>query len=321
MDLKMLFLGKNDEYRIHHTWRSFRNELRKHMEVVECGRGWTGKSRDVEQFAKEHKPDLIYMERYWNWENLTRVNAPKIMYVSDPHGHIAPMTDFINQNKIDMTVHVYRNPDQRFGMHTYRERVFKDHKLRFLPHPVDIGVFKDYGFEREYDIALLGRHARKRYPVRGRAHRKLLDGLKTKTDEFKIFTRQRPKRSWNFAGERFTSGEFVAREKYAQAVANCKTFIFDSSVYRYAVGKYAECMACNTLAVADMPGDGEELHYIPDWNFVEVNRDNVIEKIRYYVENESERKKIARRGYETARKYHSNEVRVKEFLGYVKELF
>ena len=44
------------------------------------------------------------------------------------------------------------------------------------------------------------------------------------------------------------------------------------------------------------------------------------DKARYYVEHEDERKEIAKRGYDTIRKYHTHKIRAKQLLGYILEL-
>jgi len=55
-------------------------------------------------------------------------------------------------------------------------------------------------------------------------------------------------------------------------------------------------------------------------NFVEVDIDNYMEKVRYYLDNEKERRRIANNAYAMVRKYHSSDMRAKQLIGYLEEL-
>ncbi len=108
--------------------------------------------------------------------------------------------------------------------------------------------------------------------------------------------------------------KWLLGEDYAKALAESKILIFGSSVFRYPLQKYFEAMGCGTLVMADSPFHAEDLHFKPDWNFIEINADNWQEKLEYILDDDQLREKIAKRGYETAMKCHSNKVRVQEFL-------
>ncbi|MHA1267856.1 MAG: glycosyltransferase [Candidatus Helarchaeota archaeon] len=47
--------------------------------------------------------------------------------------------------------------------------------------------------------------------------------------------------------------------------------------------------------------------------------DDWFEKLLYYLENEDERAKIARNGYNTVMKYHTADVRAKQFVRWLKK--
>jgi len=111
------------------------------------------------------------------------------------------------------------------------------------------------------------------------------------------------------------------RESYVEALNKCKMLCFDGSSNRYSVTKYFECMATKTLALADTPMDAEDLHFKPDYNYVEINKDNFRDKILYYMDNEKERKRITENAYTDILKYHTLDIRVKQLLKYIEELF
>lgn len=72
--------------------------------------------------------------------------------------------------------------------------------------------------------------------------------------------------------------------------------------------------------MASMPFDREDLHFEPGFDFVEINKENFLEKIRYYLRHENERRKIARRGCETVKKYHTVTIRAKQLVDYLKNI-
>jgi len=113
--------------------------------------------------------------------------------------------------------------------------------------------------------------------------------------------------------------KWLLGEDYAKALAESKILIFGSSVFRYPLQKYFEAMGCGVLVMADKPFHAEDLHFKPDYNFIEINADNWQEKLEYILEDDQLRETIARRGYETAMKYHTNEVRVKDFINELKK--
>ncbi len=108
-------------------------------------------------------------------------------------------------------------------------------------------------------------------------------------------------------------------EDYARALAESKIFIFGSSLFRYASPKYFEAMGAGALVMADECHHAEDLHFKDGWNYVEITQDNWQEKLEYYLEDDQLRETVARRGYENAMKYHSNQARAAELINHLKE--
>jgi spore maturation protein CgeB len=77
-------------------------------------------------------------------------------------------------------------------------------------------------------------------------------------------------------------------------------------------------MGSRTLVMANEPQSSKELGFINEYNYVEINRNNWKEKLKYYLENESERERIAKNGYEAAIKHHSTDIRAKQLISYLK---
>jgi spore maturation protein CgeB len=108
-------------------------------------------------------------------------------------------------------------------------------------------------------------------------------------------------------------------KRYSEVLSGTKIFIFGSSVFKYPLSKYFEAMGSGSLVMADKPQSAEALHLKPEWNFVEINKENWKEKLDYYLTNDEEREKIAYRGYKTVMKHHTTSVRANQLISYLKE--
>lgn len=194
-------------------------------------------------------------------------------------------------------------------------------KVVFLPFSVDTNFFSHVKKKR-YDVVFLGNSRKVIYPLRAQ----IMDNLPTfcKENNYKLLTGGRPH---GFKGHGYLKKYYndpILRasckvgKDYAAAVASGKTFLFDSSMMKYPVKKYFEGMACGTCVMADAPQLADKLRFIPDYNYVEINRKNWAKKLRYYLTHNEEREKIAKNGRTTIIRHHSNEVRAKQFVKYLK---
>jgi len=113
-------------------------------------------------------------------------------------------------------------------------------------------------------------------------------------------------------------GAFVG-EMYAETLARSKVFIFGTSVFKYPLLKFPESMACKSCVMADIPLTAEELHLVPDWNFVAITQEDWKDKLKYYLSHDEEREEIAQRGYETVMKYHTTDVRARELVDWLEK--
>jgi len=57
----------------------------------------------------------------------------------------------------------------------------------------------------------------------------------------------------------------------------------------------------------------------PNVNFVDINENNFLDRIQYYLSHPSEAKTIAQRGYDLIRSRHSQDIRAKEFIGKIRK--
>jgi spore maturation protein CgeB len=263
-------------------------------------------SRIIRSVYADDNPDVIVIDHFWHlsrkWKNLNNIEVPKACMVSDPHHEPSEKIEYINRNKVDLALFIYKHSISQF-----RDRGLEC-PVGWLPWSADTSVFREYGFEREYDVAFLGA-VNRYYPLRQR----ILEIL-PRTAGIKFFTARHPG-NWNLNPEKD-----LFRENYAKVLARSKIFIFDNSIWNYPVGKFFEAMACNTLVMAPMPYDGKDLHFEPGFNFVEIDEDNFLEKIRYYLKHEDERREIARQGFETIKQYHTVTIRANQLLEYLRDI-
>ena len=112
----------------------------------------------------------------------------------------------------------------------------------------------------------------------------------------------------------------VTNNKYIYKLNNSKIFVNSGSVYKRLTMKFSEVLACGTLLITEEAEDmkdagfknGKHLVIFKDLNDLKI-------KINYYLKHEKERKAIAMRGMKFINLYHSNRVRVKQFIDKIQE--
>lgn len=313
---KILFLGIDDEKRVASGQYYLRKAMAEHVKIINYGprftrKRWTRLNLDVAKLKRRYEPDLILLQGFWNmngtpvinWKNLDKVTIPKAVFFSDPHNSPQKRTEWINKNKIDVSLQALKE-----RMPLFRSQLYEGHKMFWVPWCINLNVYRDYELNRTYDVAILGSSKPNYYPLRDKIWKTLLS-QKTRKEGIRVFHRPRPPGGYNVDIEKT-----LMRESYAMAIARCKIHVFTGSRLNYPVQKYIETMGCNTLALATIPLDASDLHFIPGHNFIEINAENFMEKIRYYLRNGDERKRIALNGYRMVRETHSCSIRAKQVI-------
>jgi len=169
--------------------------------------------------------------------------------------------------------------------------------IEWYPMSIDPQYFRPLGIPKEYDVATCGSFAASHYPIRIACHNlALANGLRYFDP---------------------TKSEPVLFEEYVKLINRTKMFFTCTSTYHYPILKFLEVFSCGTLFMVDTPIDADSMHFVPGWNYVEINAGNFIEKVTYYLAHEDEAQKIAANGRETVLKYHTHDIRAQEVVGII----
>jgi len=286
-------------------YQHMQDELVRVEDVALYGRGkGLDPETDLLKIVKREKPDILFFTEKKGYQNMDKIDTPKFMFCSDPWANIFKHTMMLNRYNFTGALMLYPSAIPFYSK-------YAKCKLHPFPYAVDPEHFKDMELEREYDVFCSGAFGEGAHPLR-----------------YRLLHEARRHPNINFC---LSEGHGMSFGEYVKALNRSKIFCFDN-VYlripegnretpriRFAIEKWVEAMACGMLAMAPAPEYAERLHFEKDVNFVDVNTDNFMEKIRYYLDNEDERRLIVRRGTETVMKYHTVEVRVKQLTDIFRE--
>lgn len=170
-------------------------------------------------------------------------------------------------------------------------------KVVYLPMSVDTTYFQNRGLNRDVDIMAswgMNRHA---YPER-QAVMDLLLSMDRRS----------------FLGQIFW-------DEYVEMLNRAKIFVNSGPIYRNIQSRFTEVLACGCMLMTDNVTDLGEQGFFDGTNLVLYDDTADLErKIIHYLSDEPERIRIAKAGYDHVRKFHSNEVRIKEITASMESL-
>lgn len=170
--------------------------------------------------------------------------------------------------------------------------------------------------DKRYDVVFLGAHRKKVYPLRHDIVHKLGDYCKENGWSCLIKGRP-PGKTLERDMEKLQKEGYIVGDLYGKTVASSKVFIFGNSIFNYPLSKYFEIMGSGTMVMANTPQASDELGFIDGENFVSINKDNWQQKLRQYLQDDSERERIAINGYNHVSKNHSVENRTNQLLNFL----
>ena len=188
----------------------------------------------------------------------------------------------------------------------------------YFPWFTDPEIYKPIS-EKEHDVVFLGAHRKKVYPLRHQIVNELPEICKERNWSYLIRDRP-PGKTLERNIEKLKHEGYIVGDLYAKTIASSKIFIFGNSIFQYPLSKYFEIMGSRTLILANTPQTSEELGFIAGENYVSITKDNWKEKLVYYLENESERDRIAENGYRHVLENHSTSSRSNQQIEFLKSL-
>ncbi|GAA0182699.1 hypothetical protein SH2C18_50310 [Clostridium sediminicola] len=279
------------------------------------------KNGDINDILKEMNflPDFIYYYDITHGYGLApkivgldKVSIPKGCHVCDIHRSKERRKKFIENNNIDLIFSYYKEP----FLNTYPEYT---NKFRWSPFSVNNNIVKDWHLNKDIDYLLTGqfyykdsKNPPKRLPPKGKY-----------IFREAVFNKMRLDEGFEFIphpGHTVKASENVMiNENYTKKLSRAKISFTCGSVLGYAVAKYFEVLGCKTLLLAKPNKDILELGFQDGINFVACDENDFYEKALYYKDNEKERERITKNGYEFIHSYHSNSIRALQVIKYIEE--
>ena len=201
----------------------------------------------------------------------------------------------INESSSDIVICHHKN-----DWEDWKDRKFnKPVTFINIPHCAERTIFKDYKLPKTHDILLVGAiHVTTKFGPHYPLRQKMLEVLMEMSDDYKVGVYQHPGYVLGDAHENRYAVDF------AKAINSAKICVTCSGMPKSRFGKYVEIPACNTAIAADIPNEeqGAFEKFVIEIN-VEDDNDTIINKLKHYLDNEEELKKITQRGYLLMNKY------------------
>ena len=225
--------------------------------------------------------------------------------VSDFHYHRPRSTEnfirFLNRIEVDLLLFAY--PSKRYWKKVRAKKAW-------VPWSYNPAVYHP-SEKHKHDITFLGSVGPRSYPLRVNINRRLPSLCKEMG--WSLFTRKRPPyltsiKKWD------AHPDFVAGKNYARALRFGRVTIIGSSRHRLPIKKWTQSLGSGTCVLGDAPLNSDRLGLKDGHNYIEINKDNWAEKLKWILGNEDKRRRIAENGLRLARKKHTHKIRVKEML-------
>lgn len=255
------------------------------------------------ELVREEHPDIVVLQdKYFDTRLINESSVPRILFLEDAHYEWNEVAiPYLSMKEIDMVFVRGYGGGEGF-------KVKQKCPVGYTPFSIPTNMFYDKGLQRIYDVYLTGTNP-VIYPLR------ILFAYTFFGSPYGVHA------TFNYNGVNgVADGRAFLYQKYLDTLNQSKLAMFDGGMFKGAVMKFFECMACNTLVLSDMPYDYKALRFEPNENIVEIDYNNFTEKMVEYVKNESERKRIVKNAMELILKYHTTEERAKQLLAQFEEV-
>jgi len=238
------------------------------------------------------------------YPGLEKIKAKKAILLADywllAEKNHKELSRFVEKYAIDLVFSYFPQP-----LEIWRETVAGP-KLRYLPPTFDPQLFNDWGMPKTYDVGFLAAGTVMpvaSYPERHHIHQVLM----AQKDIRYLWA---PHPGWKRHGKNAP----LVGKRFSLAINSCKMFITTGGIWGNANPKYFEILASRSLLLAEEPVGAEKLGLVNGVNYVKISKDDILDKIHFYLAHEDLASEIADRGFALAMTRHDCYSRAGEFL-------
>lgn len=331
--MKILVTWHDETYRTSKFFEAFRRSLGTMLGAKLYGKGRPGYDPSlvtyndiIRKLYGDDKPDFLFLEmreatkKFEEYgpthEGLEDVDIPKGILMNDFHNQTEnypdEFVDFILKYNINVIFTNYRAP-----MLVYSKSQIID-RFVLMPHCIGPETINDWNVPKEYDIGMLGMKYPMHYPARHKIQKFL-----SELGEFSILSPEHP--GWF----NLPSYHNLVGKNYGKALSACKIAIAAPSVYDVPVAKYFEIIGSGAMLLAIPPtglesdfGFVDGVHYVKfgKEGSLDFCKEDLVDKIRYYLKHNDERNKIIRNGYNLFLRRHTCYSRAVDFYEAVEKV-
>lgn len=227
--------------------------------------------------------------------DIRNIKTKKVLFLNKEYKNLERKFDFINKNKIDVVFTVHQN-FKNWNLKCPESKFYK------IPFAFNDQIFKDYKLEKDIDIGFTGNLFNK-----GDYKNTNIMGENFNNVRERIFNvlknSEKLKKYKMFLGE----DVYLKGEDYGKTINKTKVWISTPSAIDIVGTRFYEVMGSNTLLFAkNIPGIYEDI-IEPNNHFAtfEDNLEDFEEKLIYFLENNSVRTELSKKGFEHAHKKHT----------------
>lgn len=279
------------------------------------GPGWEGYDNNLtvqENINRvETKPDMIVTYKPLDMKDMKNVDVPVCLRYNETYDWEWTIKEIDDSGAEFIVFH--HEADLEIPMSKYQEHYGDKVKCVYVPHCAEKSVYKKMDVDKEYDVLLIGATGYKsklgyHYPLRDR----MVNLIQKLSSEYKVGVWQRPPGRIDDAYNNKSAIEF------ATAINKTKICVTDSGLPKSRFGKYIEVPMCGTALAADIPNNCEEFKdFVIDIN-MEMSDEEILNKLKFYLDNSPERRILEGIGLEWSKK-NTQQDYARMFINEIKE--
>jgi hypothetical protein len=235
----------------------------------------------------QEKFDICIAYKPLELKNFKDINIPKCIRYNEMYNVKWTLQEIKESGSQLVICHHLNDYEQ------YQKMNIPNIKFVYVGHCAEKTIFKDYNFEKEYDILIAGCIS-SHYPLRN----KFLQLLPILKQKYKCH--QHPHPGYDLQDAHTD----IYLKEMAIAINKARITLTDTGLPRSRYGKYIEIPMCGTSAICgDLPDDKAD-----DYSYVievtnSMTAKEILDKISYYLDNEDKRLEKVEKGIKFANNY------------------